>query len=235
MGLLGDVLDVVYPPLCLSCDAPLSGAQWFCATCELSAQQLPAEGCAVCSEPGTHVSGWCERCRGRVRVFERAYAPFVHDGAVAKAIHRFKYEDKPELSRPLAAMLLANARAFIAESKGLLVPVPLHQKRYRERKYDHAMLLAVELGKLAGRRVPDAALVRVVDTPRQVGLSDEERVKNVLGAFTAGAEVKGQEVLLLDDVLTTGATAHAAATVLLEAGAAKVRVLSLARAVLRHS
>jgi ComF family protein len=154
---------------------------------------------------------------------------------VARAIHRFKYEDKPELAHPLGALVAQLAGTYLFESKGVVVPVPLHEKRYRERKYDHAMLLAVELARAAERKVPDEALVRVVDTPRQVGLTDEERVKNVQQAFWASSAVKGEDVLLVDDVLTTGATAHAAATVLLAAGARSVRVLSIARAVLRNT
>jgi len=234
MGLLSDALDVVYPPLCLACDAPVSAGH-FCASCELSVQRLQPNGCDLCSEPGHHLRGRCERCRGRRKAFERAFAPFVHDGALAKAIHRFKYEDKPELSRPLGEMLSTSAQDFIAETPSVVTPIPLHESRYRERKYDHAMLLAVTLAKLAGLKLADGALSRVRDTPRQVGLTDEQRVANVRDAFAAGAEAKGQSVLLIDDVLTTGATAHAAATTLLAAGATRVRVLTLARAVLRMS
>ena len=234
MGLLADALDVVYPPLCLACDAPVSAGH-FCATCELSVQRLEADGCERCSEPGHHLKGRCERCRGRPVAFERAFAPFVHDGALAKAIHRFKYEDKPELSRPLGEMLATSAKDFIAQSPAVVTPVPLHPSRYRERKYDHATLLAAALARQSGLKLLDGALTRVRDTPRQVGLTDEQRVANVRDAFSAGAEAKGQSILLIDDVLTTGATAHAAATTLLAAGATRVRVLTLARAVLRQT
>jgi ComF family protein len=234
MGLLSDALDVVYPPLCLACDAPVSGGH-FCATCELSVQRLEPDGCEVCSEPGHHLTGRCERCRNRRKAFERAFAPYVHDGALAKAIHRFKYEDKPELARPLGEMLASAAKDFISAVPSVVTPVPLHESRYRERKYDHAMLLAVTLAKHAGLTLVDSALTRVRDTPRQVGLTDEQRVSNVRDAFSAGASAKGQSLLLIDDVLTTGATAHAAAITLLAAGATKVRVLTLARAVLRQT
>ncbi len=233
MGWVEDALDVVFPPLCLACDAPLPPRGFFCGRCDASVQALEAGGCTTCGEPGSHPNGRCARCRARPVAFTLAFAPFVHDGALARAIHRFKYEDKPELAGPLGTLLFARARNFLGGAPAMLVPVPLHPARFRERKYDHATLLAVELARHAGLALGDGALTRVRDTPRQVGLSDEERAHNVSGAFTAAPKVSGQRVLLLDDVLTTGATAHAAAQTLGAAGATEVRVLTLARAVLR--
>ncbi len=235
MPWVDDALDVVFPPLCLACDAPLPPSAFFCAGCDLSVQALAPFGCSTCGEPGQHQNDRCARCQVRAVTFCRAFSPFVHDGAVARAVHRFKYEDKPELAKPLAALLLSRARGFLQSAPGAVAPVPLHQARYRERKYDHATLLAVELARLAGRPLADTALTRVRDTPRQVGLSDEERVRNVRDAFSASPGVKGQSLVLVDDVLTTGATVHAASSTLLAAGATQVVVLTLARAVLRSS
>jgi len=233
MGWLEDALDVVFPPLCLACDAPLSARGFFCPRCDTSVQALEEGGCVTCGEPGAHPGGRCARCRARPEAFAAAYSPFVHDGALARAIHRFKYEDKPELAGPLGGLLFARAKAFLGRAPAVVVPVPLHPARFLERKYDHATLLAVELARLARATLLEGALTRVRDTPRQVGLSDGERARNVAGAFSAGPKVAGQRVLLLDDVLTTGATAHAAAQTLRGAGASEVRVLTLARAVLR--
>ncbi|RKI45195.1 ComF family protein [Corallococcus sp. AB049A] len=111
-----------------------------------------------------------------------------------------------------------------------MVALPLHVKRFRKRQYDQAHLLAGELAKATGRTAPAGWLTRTRETRRQVGLSEVERAGNVAGAFVASRAVKGQEVLLLDDVFTTGSTARAAAIALREAGATRVEVLTLARA-----
>ena len=108
--------------------------------------------------------------------------------------------------------------------------MPLHEVRYRERGYDQATLLAVELSKVLKRPLTDRYLTRERATARQVGLSDSDRDKNVRGAFKASSKVRGHSVVLIDDVLTTGSTAREAARVLRAAGAVQVSVLTLARA-----
>jgi predicted amidophosphoribosyltransferase len=110
------------------------------------------------------------------------------------------------------------------------VALPLHARRFRERKYDQTQLLAHSLAKATGREAPVGLLARARETQRQVGLSESERARNVAEAFTASPSVAGQSLLLIDDVFTTGATTRAAATALLEAGARHIEVLTVARA-----
>jgi ComF family protein len=162
--------------------------------------------------------------------FRRAFAPFVHFGAVARAIHRFKYEDHPELSAPLGRLLSNEAKVFLSGAPGLVCPIPLNVKRYHSRRYDQAALLAKEIAAHTGRDFKPTLLERSRDTPRQVGLSDTAREQNVAGAFAASREAWGGEVLLIDDVFTTGATARVATQALLDQGARRVEVLTLARA-----
>lgn len=227
-----DVLDVLFPERCLGCDRVLSQPRtFFCDDCAHEVEEIPAQACACCSEPGNHPRGVCRRCTRRPPKFKSAYAPFEHSGAVARAIQRFKYEGHPELARPLGALLLVRSKGFLAEAPNLVVPLPLHAARYRERGYDQTALLAVEVARAGGRTLRDDALTRVKPTARQVGQTDEERAANVAGAFEASAAVKGARLLLVDDVLTTGATANEAAQALLHAGAAEVQVLTLARAI----
>jgi ComF family protein len=232
VSLWGDVLDAVFPERCVACDTVLSQPKtFFCAECTPEVEALPSIACGRCHEPGAHAEGLCPRCSRHLPKFSVAYAPLEHDGAVARAIQRFKYENHPELARPLGGLLVQTCEAFLAQAPGALVPLPLHASRYRERGYDQTALLAVEVAKLTRRLLRDDALERVKPTRRQVGKTDEERAENVAGAFAASPKVKGLKLLLLDDVLSTGATANEAASALLDAGAVEVQVLTLARAV----
>ncbi|NRD47946.1 ComF family protein [Corallococcus exiguus] len=225
------LLDLVYPPMCLACAKVLPGVgAVFCESCDTALERLPPVCCRTCAEPGVFPGNTCPRCRTVPPPFSRAWAPFAHEGPVARAIHRFKYEDHPDLAAPLGVLLADEARRFLRTAPGCVVALPLHVRRFRKRQYDQAHLLASELAKATGRTAPGNWLKRTRETRRQVGLSEAERAGNVAGAFVASRAVKGQEVLLLDDVFTTGSTARAAAIALREAGATRVEVLTLARA-----
>lgn len=223
------VVDVLLPPQCAACDDVLPAAGCFCERCAHEVLELPTVHCVRCAEAGAFDGGVCPRCRAGVP-WDKAWAPFEHDGALARAIHRFKYEDRSDLSRPLGLLLAATSAEVLATMPGALVPLPLHDARYRQRGFDQAGLLTDVLATEEAREVQLEWLTRVRDTPRQVGLSESEREANVRGAFIASPAVKGREVVLIDDVLTSGASAREACRVLREAGAARVSVLTLARA-----
>lgn len=222
------LLDILFPPSCIACEAVLDAGP-LCGECELGLEPLPAPRCARCAEPGDFGAADCPRCQERPPPFTRAFAPFAHQGSIARAIHLFKYEDRPELAAPLAALAVRHSAAFLAGAPHRICALPLHARRFRERRYDQAELLVAELCKLTGR-APLAALERWRETRRQVGLHESEREENVRGAFRARRPLALEPVLLVDDVLTTGATARAAAAALREAGASEVQVLALARA-----
>ncbi|WP_408887975.1 phosphoribosyltransferase family protein [Myxococcus faecalis] len=229
--MLRALLDVLYPPACIACAKVLPGpGAFFCEPCDTAVERLPPVCCRTCAEPGPFPAGLCPRCRAAPPPFSRAWAPFAHEGPVARAVHRFKYEDHPELAAPLGEMLAAEAHRFLTRAPRLVVALPLHTRRYHARKYDQAQLLAGALAKHLGLRAPVGLLTRTRETQRQVGLTEAERADNVADAFVASDDLAGRDVLLLDDVFTTGATARAAATALLVAGATRVEVLTLARA-----
>ncbi len=229
-SLLRGLLELLYPPACLACARVLPAHAFFCETCDTAVERVPPTCCRTCAEPGAFPSAQCPRCHFQPPPFARAWAPFAHEGPVARVIHRFKYEDHPELAQPLGELIAHEARSFLRRAPALLVALPLHARRFRERRYDQTQLLAGALAQATGRRAPVGLLARTRETQRQVGLSEAERSRNVAEAFTASPAVAGQSLLLIDDVFTTGATARAAATALREAGALHVEVLAVARA-----
>lgn len=222
-------LQVLFPPACVACERILDGAAVFCGECEPLIELLSEPRCRTCAEPGVFPSSTCPRCRERAMPLSSAFAAYAHEGPIARAIHRFKYEDHPELAAPLA-QLLANAVAEKIDRAAALCPIPLHPSRLTERAYDQAALLARAFARRTGHALVDGLLRRTKKTERQVGLSEEAREANVRDAFDASAAAKGRSVVLIDDVLTTGATARAAASALKNAGASSVAVVTLARA-----
>ncbi|MBF5046585.1 ComF family protein [Aggregicoccus sp. 17bor-14] len=227
------LLDLLYPPSCLGCARVLPADGFFCEPCDLAVERTPPAHCPRCAEPGRFESadGTCARCTRSAPPFARAWAPFAHAGPVARAIQRFKYEDHPELAPGLARLLAGEAQSFLAQAPRLIVALPLHAARFRERRYDQAGLLAAELARATGRSLRLDVLARTRPTRRQVGLSEAERALNVEGVFEAvGPALAGADVLLVDDVFTTGATTRAATAALRSGGAGQVQVLTLARA-----
>jgi len=221
-------LELLFPARCAACDR--LGQEPFCGACAESLVSVPA-GCPLCGVPLDEAlmpalrPRRCGPCRAQAPPFRSARAPFLHGGALAEAIHAFKYEQREELARPLGALFEAVERPQVE----VLCPLPLHPARLRRRGYDQAALLAREAG--ARFQLPVAHLLeRARATPSQVGRDRSARQRNVRGAFRARGSVLGQSICLIDDVLTTGATAGEAARALYAAGARRVEVRTLSRA-----
>lgn len=221
-------LDLLFPARCAACDAP--GDSPFCGLCADTLVPAPA-GCPLCGAPQDESllpalkPRRCAHCRERPPAFAFANAPYLHGGALADAIHRLKYERREDLGAALAVLFEAAA----VPKSDVLVPIPLHPRRLAHRGYDQARLLADGAARRFGLPVVPL-LRRVRETGQQVGRDRTARARNVRGAFASLGEVRGARVCLVDDVLTTGATASAAAEALLLAGAARVEVRTLARA-----
>ncbi len=226
-GVAAALLQLVYPPRCAACGEGVA-EEPFCAVCGEAVDPVPS-GCARCGLPGP--DPLCGACRADPPAFDAVRAGGLFGGPLADAIHAFKYGGRPALARPLGEWL---ARAAPLPPGALVVSVPLARGRRVERGYDQAALLADTLARAAGARGRRlrGALVRTRETPPQVGKTRVERSRNVAGAFRAvrSAEIAGRDVVLVDDVVTTGATADAAARALREAGARSVEIVALARA-----
>jgi ComF family protein len=231
MGLGADLLELIFPAACAACAELLEGPGAFCRWCELATEPVPRPGCPQCGEPDGR-GRRCGRCRARRPPFTSSFAAFLHEGPLARAIHRFKYEGHSELGVPLGqALARASGPWLAALPSPELVPIPLHVTRLRRRGYDQTGLLSQTLARVTRLPLRAQALQRTRATLRQVGLTEAQRTLNVAGAFQASPTVAGRTIVLVDDVVTTGATVRAAAEAVLCAGALAIHVLTLARAV----
>ncbi len=232
MSLASELLALVFPPACAACGTLLETDVPFCGLCTLATEPVPHPGCRRCGEP-VEQPGSCARCRRAPPAFASAHAAFVHTGPLARAIHRFKYEGHSALGLPLGRALADASAGWLGRlgPDATLVPIPLHRGRLLRRGYDQAALLTQALARATSLPLRATLLRRVRATRRQVGLSEAERTENVHGAFAVSGLVPRGPVVLVDDVLTTGATARAASAALRASGAGGVYVLTLARAV----
>jgi len=172
----------------------------------------------------------CEQCAAQPPAFTQARAALRYDETARKLILPLKYADHTEAVNGLATLMRRPGEAML-QAANLLVPVPLHPARLRQRRFNQAALLAIALGRLTGRPLSVDALQRTRPTQQLEGLGAAQRREEVAGAFAvrAGAGLAGKRVVLIDDVMTSGATADACARALLDAGAKQVDVLTAAR------
>jgi len=227
------VVDAVLPPRCLSCGETVGDPGALCAACFGGFTFIAAPMCRVCGlQLGTDAGDelMCGACIRARPDFDRARAVFVYDDASKGLLLRFKHGDRTDAAIHLARWMRRAGESLI-DTCDVIVPVPLHRWRLLWRTYNQAALLANALSRLAGKPVVPDALLRFKPTPSQGGLGREARWRNVGGAFRAqrAHAIRDKRVLLIDDVLTTGATAEACTRALLAEGARAVDVLVLGR------
>ena len=217
-------LALLLPARCVGCGA-LGG--YLCADCSCRMVRLQPPLCAGCAMPGWE--GVCPACRLQPLALDGVVVSLVYSGVAQKAVHALKYRNRRALA-PRMAMVMAQALERSSPTADALVPVPLHARRLRRRGYNQSALLASEVGRLRSIPVWNAALRRVYEGRPQVTLSGREsRWANVAYAFEGTALATGKDLVLVDDVMTTGSTLRAAANALLKAGARSVTALVFAR------
>lgn len=231
------LLGLVYPPTCIACQGAAGAPHALCATCWSGVHFIDRPYCERLGTPFSVDLGVPLHSPAALAdppVFGRARAVAEYDGIASALVHRLKYGDRLELARALGSMM-ARAGAELLGDTDVIVPVPLHRFRLWQRRFNQAMALAAVVARDSGLPCDPFLLSRVKRTRQQVGLTKAQRQQNLQGAFRVSDDVRARlqnkRVLLIDDVLTTGATANAASRALLRGGAASVDILAFARVV----
>jgi len=239
-GFMRQAIRFLLPVDCATCGSPLTDdpIPYFCASCWGSISSLIHPRCARCDRPFAspiatayspdHV---CQPCAVRPPSYTKAWTLYPYLPPLQDAICLFKYRGKVALASPLARLMIDRLPPL--DSVDLIMPVPLHSQRLREREFNQSLLLADRIGRYLNTPVSFTNLIRVAPSPAQTTLSRKDRLKNLRGAFTLRhpASIADTRILLIDDVFTTGTTVNECAKTLRKAGSGDVFVLTLGRTV----
>jgi ComF family protein len=233
------ILDIILPTSCSFCNGRVGdfNIPFFCTTCWSDFTPIQGPLCPRCGRPfdspealSSSPEHMCLACRRKPPLFDQALSVGYFEGSLREAVHQFKYRPCRSLGRPLGEWMATNVH--LVSDIDIIMPVPLHAKRLRQRGFNQALLLAHRMSE--AHHIPCSCdnLYRSRPTRPQVELTGVERVQNVAGAFALRkpGEVVDRSVVLVDDVFTTGATMNECALVLKQAGAAQVTAFTLARA-----
>jgi ComF family protein len=233
-GAVRSLVDMLMPPTCIACKAPVATPLGYCSDCWSALPVIEAARCLQCSIPlpiEWSAESHCLGCLREPPRFDRTAAPFRYEGPARQTVLAFK-NGRDAYAGQMATAMRQAAPGWVTPGT-LVAAVPLHRWRLAARGYNQALLLAREIAQQSGAPLDPDLLVRVRATPRTKGLSRVARKRNAEGAFRLAedgkARIAGREVILVDDVMTSGATASAAAGVLKRGGAARVSILVYAR------
>ncbi len=235
--MLSLVLNLLFPPQCLNCDERVPTHGTLCLACWQKITFISDPMCDCCGLPFDYDIGGqalCAECIKTQRPYSRARTAFRYDENSSKLITRFKYSDQTQLAKIYGAWLTKAGKELLPGTDAI-IPVPLHYFRFLTRRFNQSALLAQSISKATGiKTLPDAIKRKRYTTP-QTGLSKAQRKNNVKGAFAVNKRclpsIKGKNILLVDDVMTTGSTIEQCTKTLLKAGATRVNVLTLARTI----
>lgn len=231
---LGDqLLDLVFPPACLLCDTPVMVAHSLCAVCWGKMTFISDPLCSICGVPfpvALEDENICYLCLQDKPIFTMARAVVRFNDTTARLIHNFKYYDRPDYAVLMASLMSRYLKGQLHNAT-IITGVPMHSKRLRERQYNQAGLLAKHIAGIIGVRLVADLLIKTKHTPSQSGLTAEGRKENIKGAFIVNPKFKlrNQCIIMVDDVITTGATMNECARVLASNGNNQTIGLAFAR------
>ncbi len=231
-GICRAVLDLLYPPACLLCKKELE-RQGLCPDCTTSFEPVTPPKCTLCGTPfleAGEIDHPCGHCIKEPPPFHHSASSYRFSNTLVDAIHALKYSGKSALAKSLGSLMASHD--IFEEDHHLIVPVPLHIHRLRDRGFNQSLLLAKPISKEHGIAIDPFLLTRIRETPSQTGMMGRKaREQNVKGAFALRniENLKGAKILLVDDVYTTGATVKECSKMLKKGGAVKVNVLTLGR------
>lgn len=228
---LTSIQHLIYPPTCLLCGAPGSEGLDLCAGCleDLPRNPNPCRCCALPLPAAAPTGSLCGLCSKKAPPFHRCIAPLIYHHPVAELVSGLKFQHKLSHGRVLAELLSAHVEERMEEPPQLLIPVPLHRGRQRERGYNQALELARPLSRRFGIPLDFTSCRRIRPTEPQSALREKERRKNVRGAFEINGKMPARHVALVDDVVTTGNTVAELARLLKRHGVRRVDVWAVAR------
>ena len=228
-------LDLVYPRACEGCGESMDAAGYLCWDCLRQTEKVTRPYCEKCGDPvdglveGSYECSWCNRNRPQ---FEAARSVFMYRGPVMDMVHQLKYSGGVHLVNDMGEIMAGAAKSTFAGVRfDVAIGVPLYARRERERGYNQAGVLASSIARKMGLECFNRAIARCRDTSSQTELKASDRARNVRGAFRSDYSdwLFSKHVLLVDDVMTTGATVDEVSRILKQAGAASVHVISFAR------
>lgn len=236
--LFSSLIDIIYPPQCVICGTLQKNRKTFCETCLNDIKFINYSICPTCSEileTNFFDEVRCLKCQDNP-ILSGIYSLALYEGSISKAIHLLKYQGKTVISEHLGSIIYNSPIdwSIFLEKEVLIIPVPLHIKRLRKRGFNQSLLIANVISRKIGLKVIPNILIRSKETKSQVELSKEERKENIKGAFSLKDKnlLKERNILLIDDVYTTGATILECATILKKEGnVKKVEALTVARAI----
>ena len=226
--LLKALPGLLFPQRCPVCtkEAHDSSALPLCLDCWGSIAPYRGPACRQCGVPTVSVhTGLCQSCIADPPAFSRAMSYGIYEGVLKEAMHLLKFNKHRRLAKPLARLL---ADLDLPEAD-VIVPVPMHIRQLRQREFNQTALIANHLSRITGIPLEIDALKKIKETSAQIDVDRKERLRNLRKAFAASESVQGQRMLLVDDVITTGATVRECARVLAKSGAIEITVIALAR------
>jgi ComF family protein len=225
--------DFIVPPVCLGCQKPLGSHDCLCAACWCQITFIRAPLCDRLGWPMPFDTGGLmvsAQASAEPPDYDRARAVAKFNGLMRPLVHGLKYSDRHDARRLFGTWMTAAGADLLADAD-LIMPVPLHRWRLLSRRFNQSAIIAGEIARVSGIALDQRILERVKATPQQVNMTRDQRRLNMSGAFKVaagrGAEIEGKRVVLIDDVITTGATVNACARALKRAGATRVDVLAL--------